>query len=341
MQRNVADRRAGSLRLVRALTIVDRDLVVADRPDPTPGPGQVLVRVHAAGLNRADLAQRAGHYPAPPGWPADIPGMEFAGEVVAIGDAVTTPGVGTRVFGIAGGGAQAELLAVPAVHCTEIPAGLDAVHAGGVPEVFITAHDAMITQAQARAGETVLVHAAGSGVGTAAVQLARAWNCTSVGTSRTADKLERCRALGLDHAIVVPREVDPVALADEITAAAGPIDVTIDLVGGPYLGADVRAAAVSGRIVLVASQAGARAELDIGSTMFKRLRIHGTVLRARSVDEKAAATAAFARDVVPRLADGTIAPVVAETFPLESGARAYDLLAADGVFGKLVLDLTG
>ena len=324
---------------MRALTIVDGDLVVADRPDPMPAPGQVLVRVHAAGLNRADLAQRAGHYPAPPGWPADIPGMEFAGEVVALGDDVTAPGIGTRVFGIAGGGAQAELLAVPAVHCTEIPPALDDVHAGGVPEVFITAHDAMVTQAQAVAGETVLVHAAGSGVGTAAVQLAHAQSCTTVGTSRTADKLERCRALGLDHALVVPREMDPVALADEIIAAAGPVDVTIDLVGGPYVSADVRAAAVKGRIVLVASQAGARAELDIGSTMFKRLRIHGTVLRARSVEEKAAATAAFARDVVPLLADRSIAPVIAQTFPLDAGGQAYDLLAADAVFGKLVLTL--
>jgi putative PIG3 family NAD(P)H quinone oxidoreductase len=325
---------------MRALTIVDGQLAVDERPEPEPGPGQVLVQVHGAGLNRADLAQLAGLYPAPAGSPPDIPGLEFAGEVVARGDGVTAPTVGSGVFGIAGGGGQAELLAVPAAHCTRVPDELDLVAAGGVPEAFTTAHDALVTQAQLVSGETVLVHAAGSGVGTAAVQLAHAMGCTVVGTSRTADKLERCRALGLDHAVLAPRELDPIALAGEITAAAGQIDVTIDLVGGAYVVADVRAAALRGRIVLVASQAGARAELDIGSTMFKRLRIHGTVLRARHVDEKTAATEAFARDGIGLFESGAIAPVIARTFPLEAAREGYDLLAADAVFGKIVLDLT-
>ncbi|MEX2100154.1 MAG: NAD(P)H-quinone oxidoreductase [Acidimicrobiia bacterium] len=324
---------------MRALTIADGELVVAERPDPEPAPGQVLVRVQGAGLNRADLAQVAGFYPAPPGWPADIPGMEFAGEVIAVGDGVEEPTVGTRVFGLAGGGAQAEMLAVPAPHCARVPDNLDLVAAGGVPEVFITAHDAMVTQADLGSGQTVLVHAAGSGVGTAAVQLAHAMGCTVVGTSRTPDKLEQCRGIGLDHPILAPRELDPLALADEITAAAGPIDVTIDLVGGPYVQTDVRAAAVRGRIVLVASQAGGRAELDIGSTMFKRLRIHGTVLRARSIKEKTAVTEAFTRDVLPLLASGAVAPVVARTFPLDAAREAYDLLAANAVFGKIILTM--
>lgn len=324
---------------MRALTIADRQLRVDERADPEPGPGEVLVRVHGAGLNRADLAQVAGYYPAPPGSPADIPGLEFSGEVIALGEGVDTPALGARVFGIAGGGGQAELLAVPAAHCARVPDALDLVAAGGVPEVFITAHDAMVTQAQVARGETVLVHAAGSGVGTAVVQLAHAFGCTVIGTSRTLDKLEQCRAFGLDHAVLAPRELDPVALADEITAATGPVHVTIDLVGGKYVEADIRAAAVHGRIVLVASQAGARAELDIGSTMFKRLRIHGTVLRARPPDEKTAATQAFTRDVVPLLESGTVAPVIARTFALDDGREAYDLLAADAVFGKIVLDL--
>ena len=324
---------------MRALTIVDGHLEVAERADPAPGAGEVLVRVHGAGLNRADLAQRAGYYPAPPGSPADIPGLEFAGEVVAIGDGVTDPAVGTRVFGITGGGGQAELLAVPAGQGARVPDAIDLLAAGGVPEVFVTAHDAMVTKAEVAAGETVLVHAAGSGVGTAAVQLAHAFGCPVVGTSRTADKLELCRSLGLDHAVLAPRDIDPVAFADEITAAAGPVDVAIDLVGGRYVEADIRAASVHGRIVLIASQAGARAELDIGAAMFKRLRIHGTVLRARPAEEKATATDAFTRDVVPLLEAGTVGPVIARTFTLDDADAAYELLAADAVFGKIVLDL--
>jgi putative PIG3 family NAD(P)H quinone oxidoreductase len=326
---------------VRALVIADQQLVVETRPDPEPDRGEVLVRVHGAGLNRADLAQRAGFYPAPPGVPADIPGLEFAGEVVELGPDAHDLDVGDRVFGLVGGGGQAELVTVPASHCVRVPDRLDLVIAGGVPEVFVTAHDAMFTQASAAPGEVVLVHAAGSGVGTAAVQLARAAGCVVVGTSRTAEKLDLCRPLGLDHAVVAPRELDPAALADAITDAAGPIDVTVDLVGGPYLATDVRAANRLGRIVVVASQAGGRAELEIGALMVKRLRIHGTVLRARSVDEKTAATEAFARDVLPLLSEGTVVPVVANTLPLDRAEEAYDLLAADAVFGKVVLELSG
>jgi putative PIG3 family NAD(P)H quinone oxidoreductase len=326
---------------MQALVITpDAQLQVEERPDPVPGEGEVLVRVHGAGLNRADLVQLAGHYAAPPGSPPDVPGLEFAGEVVAHGPGVTAPAVGAGVFGIAGGGGQAELLAVPAVQCAPVPESLDLVAAGGVPEAFVTAHDAMVTQAALRTGETLLVHAVGSGVGTAALQLAHAMGCPVVGTARTLAKLERCEALGLDHAVLAPRALDPVALADAITAAAGPVDVTLELVGGDYVITDVRVAAPRGRIVLVGLMAGARADVDLGALMFKRLRVFGTMLRGRSVDEKAAATDAFARDVVPLLASGTVAPVVARTFPLADAREAYDLLAADAVFGTIVLDLT-
>jgi putative PIG3 family NAD(P)H quinone oxidoreductase len=322
---------------MRAVTIADGRVAVAEVPDPQPRAGEVVVRVRGAGLNRADLAQLAGNYPAPPGSPADVPGLEFAGEVMACGDGVDEPAVGTRVFGLTGGGGQAELLAVPAPLCVAVPESLDLVAAGGVPEVFVTAHDAMVTLAQVQRGETVLVHAAGSGVGTAAVQLAHAMGCTVVGTSRTSDKLEQCRALGLDHAVLAPREPDPELLAEEVEAAAGRVDVVVELVGGPYLEADIRVAAVHGRIVLVAAQAGGRADLDILTTMFKRLRIHGTVLRARDLDDKVAATQAFARDVVPLLATRVVGPVIARTLPLDDAADAYELLAADAVFGKIVL----
>src|SRR5262245_55705091 len=218
---------------MRAVTIADGQVTVAEVPDPQPRAGEVVVRVGGAGLNRADLAQLAGNYPAPPGSPADIPGLEFAGEVVACGDGVDEPAAGTRVFGLTGGGGQAELLAVPAPLCVAVPESLDLVAAGGVPEVFVTAHDAMVTLAQVQRGETVLVHAAGSGVGTAAVQLAHAMGCTVVGTSRTSDKLEQCRALGLDHAVLAPREADPEVLAKDVEAAAGRVDVVVELVGGP------------------------------------------------------------------------------------------------------------
>jgi putative PIG3 family NAD(P)H quinone oxidoreductase len=325
---------------MRALTVtLDHQLRVEERPDPVPGDGEVLVRVHGAGLNRADLAQLAGRYPAPPGSPPDIPGLEFAGTVVARGAGVSTPAEGDAAFGIAGGGSQAELVVVPAAQCAPIPPSLDLVAAGGVPEAFVTAHDAMVTQAAVAPGETVLVHAIGSGVGTSALQLAKATGCVVVGTSRNADKLERSRDLGLDHAILAGRALDPIELADEIVAAAGTVDVVLDLVGGAYVRADVRAAAALGRIVLIASVAGGHADLDIGAAMFKRLRIFGTMLRGRDPQAKAAATAAFVRDVLPLLAAGTVAPVISRVFRLDDATEAYDLLAADGVFGKIVLDL--
>jgi putative PIG3 family NAD(P)H quinone oxidoreductase len=328
---------------VRAITIIDGHLEVAERPVPEPGPDGVVVRVHGAGLNRADLLQRAGRYPAPPGVPPDIPGMEFAGVIAEVGRHVTTRAVGDRVFGIIGGGAQAECVAVPAVHCARVPEGLDLVAMGGVPEAFITVHDAMVTQAKLAADEWVLVHAIASGVGTAALQLAHAFGARVVGTARSADKLERCRALGLEVGIEPARTnagaLDTDALAWSIVEATdGGAHVTLDLVGGDYVIADVNAAAPQGRIVCVGTIAGGHATLPIMSILGKRLTLIGTMLRGRDVDEKAAATDAFVRDVVPLLADGRIAPVIEATLPLDRAHDAYELLESDRTFGKVILD---
>jgi NADPH:quinone reductase len=328
---------------VRAITIVDGHLELLDRPLPEPAPDGVVVRVHGAGLNRADLLQRAGRYPPPPGVPADVPGMEFAGVVAAVGASVTTRAVGDRVFGIIGGGAQAEYVAVPAVHCAVVSEQLDLVAMGGVPEAFLTAHDAMVTQARVAAGEWVLVHAIGSGVGTAALQLARALGARVVGTARTAEKIERCRALGLDAGIEPPRtpdgalDVDALAWAI-VEATGGGAHVTLDLVGGDYVIADVNAATVQGRIVCIGTMAGGRAMLPIGAILAKRLTLIGTVLRGRNVAEKAAATDAFVRDVVPLLADGRVAPIVEATLSLDRAEEAYALLESDATFGKVILD---
>jgi putative PIG3 family NAD(P)H quinone oxidoreductase len=319
---------------MRALTIAAGRLEIAERPRPEPGPGQVLVRVAGAGLNRADLLQAAGRYPAPPGVPPDIPGMEFAGVVEATGE---------RVCGIVGGGAQAEYLVVDASHCAPVPDDLDLVTMGGVPEAFITAHDAMVTQARVQRDEWVLVDAVGSGVGTSALQLAKALGARVVGTARTEAKLDRCRALGLDVALVPPvtddGPLDADALAWSIVEATGNgVDVVLDLVGGDYVAAAVNAAAPRGRIVCIGMMAGARATVTFGSVLAKRLTIFGTVLRPRSVEEKADATNAFVRDVMPLLSSGAIAPIVEQVLPLDRAVDAYELLSSDATFGKVILD---
>jgi putative PIG3 family NAD(P)H quinone oxidoreductase len=311
---------------------------VTTRPDPEPGPSEVLVRVHGAGLNRADLLQQAGRYPAPAGVPEDIPGMEFAGEVVALGEGVSDPRVGDRVFGIVGGGAQAELVVVDARHCAPVPPHLDLVAAGGVPEVFITAHDAMRTRAGLEPGEHVVVHAVGSGVGTAALQLAKAWHCTVTGTARTEEKLARAAAIGLDHGVLAERGFEPPRLAAAIVAAGGEPDVIVDLVGGAYVTADLLVAAPGGRVVVVGTLAGGTAAVPLLALMGKRLAVHGTVLRSRTIDEKAAATAAFVREVGPLLESGSVAPVVEQVVPLADAPDAYELLASDATFGKVILD---
>ena len=325
---------------MRALVIQEGGrLVIEDRPVPEPGADQVLVRVNGAGINRADLLQRAGRYPAPPGVPPDIPGLEFAGVVEAVGSGVTTPCAGDRVMGIVAGGGQAEYLVTAAAHCARIPPNLDLVEAGGIPEAFITAHDAMVGQGELMSGQRVLVHAVGSGVGTAALQLAGCLGASVVGTSRTKDKLDRAVELGLAHPILAPAGFDPAALADEITAAAGPIDVAVDLLGGPYLGVDIAAATPKGRIVIVGLIAGRKAELDMGALLAKRLIVRGTVLRSRPSAEKADATHLFEGQVVPLIGRGAIRPVIDAVVPLAEAERAYELVEKDRTFGKVVLDL--
>ncbi len=315
----------------------DGAIEVVERPTPEPGPGQVLVRVHGAGLNRADLMQRVGLYPAPPGVPADIPGMEFSGEVAALGEGVRTLAAGDRVFGIVGGGAQAEALVVHESNCARVPEHVDLVEAGGIPEVFITAHDALRTRGGLQPGQHVLVHAVGSGVGTAVVQLAKAVGCTVTGTARTETKLDQARALGLDHGVLAPTPLDPGALAEAIVAAGGAVDVTIELVGGGYVLADISAAAKQGRIVIVGTLAGAVVDIPLFLLMAKRLAVHGTVLRARTIEEKAAAVATFVDEVGPLIDDGRVRPIVDRILPLDDALEAYDLLTSDATFGKVIL----
>ena len=316
-------------------------LEVAEVERPRAEADRVLVRVHAAGLNRADLLQRRGHYPAPPGAPPDIPGLEFAGEVVEVGAEVRRRRTGERVFGITGGGAQAEYVSVPESALALIPDRLGDREAAAVPEVFITAHDALFTQAGLRMGERVLVHAAGSGVGTAAIQLARAAGAGAVyATARSAEKLERARSFGLDEGVVVGDDARAfVEAVSEWTGGEG-VHVILDLVGASYLKANLEAAATGGRLLLVGTLGGARAELDFGLAMRKRLTLRGTVLRSRPSEEKAQATSAFAQSVVPLLARGDVRPVIDSVFRLEEIRAAHERLESNQTFGKVLVEIS-
>lgn len=323
--------------LIKAHGEVDGiDLAEIETP-PRPTADRVRIRVHAAGLNRADLMQRRGKYPAPPGYPQDIPGLEFAGEVEAIGEEVRTWKIGDRVFGITGGGAQAEFVVVPESNLARIPDELDWVQAGAMPEVFITAYDALFTQGKLTLGKRVLIHAAGSGVGTAAVQLAHAAGASVYGTSRTADKLERVREFGLTGGVTVAdapeKFVEPVR---RWTDGAG-VDLILDLVGGAYLSANLEALASRGRIVCLATTAGATAEIDIRRLIQKRATIIGSVLRARSTEEKAYATRRFAAAVLPLVSRGALRPIVEMVYAAEEIRAAHQHLESNTSFGKIVL----
>jgi len=312
-------------------------LEIHDRPTPIPKPHELLVRVRASALNRADLHQREGNYPAPPGAPADIPGLEFAGEVAGVGTGVEQWREGDRVFGIVAGGGNAEYLVTDAQAVAAVPSNLSWTDAAAIPEAFITAHDAMIVQAALREGERVLVHAVGSGVGLAAVQLARAWGGVPYGTARQREKIERARDLGLaDGAVVADAPESMVPEVERWTDGKG-IDVTLDLVGGAYTGVSVRTAASRGRIMCLATVGGRSTTLPLGALLGNRLTIRGTVLRARSLDEKREVTAAFARDVVPLIASGRLRPIVDQIFDLEHIREAHERLAGNQSFGKIVL----
>jgi putative PIG3 family NAD(P)H quinone oxidoreductase len=307
-------------------------LTVVERPLPEPSKGEVRVRVRATAVNRADLLQRMGAYPAPPDAPADVPGLEIAGEVDAVGPGVERLAVGDRVFGLVGGGGYAEAAVTHERSLARIPESLSFEQAAAVPEAFITAHDAIVGQAHLAGGECLLVHAVGSGVGTAAVQLGRALGAFVIGTARTADKLERARALGLD-AGVVPEGGRFAGAVREIAEPA----VVLELVGGGYVDEDLRCIRTLGRIVLVGLLAGARHEVDLGRVLTRRARIFGTVLRARPLEEKLAVMRVFEEQVVPLLARGRLEPVIDTVMPLDDAAGAHARMASNAGFGKIVL----
>ena len=273
-----------------------------------------------------------GAYPAPSDSPPDIPGLEFAGEVEALGPGVERFAIGDRVFGLVGGGSYAEQLVAHERAVAKIPDGLSFEHAAAVPEAFITAHDAVVGQAGLRGGETLLVNAVGSGVGTAAVQLGRALGVFVIGTARTADKLERAKALGMGAGVVA----EGAKFADAVRKHGEPA-VVLELVGGPYLDEDIRAVCVLGRIVLVGLLAGGRNEVDLGGILRKRLRIFGTVLRARPLEEKIAVMRTFEAQVVPLLRRGLIEPVIDAVMDLDAAAAAHERMASNAGFGKIVL----
>lgn len=312
-------------------------LEVADAPRPVPAGDGVLVRVRATALNRADVLQRMGRYPAPEGVPADIPGLEFAGEVVEPGADARRWREGTRVFGITAGGAHAEYVVVKEDALAAVPENLDWEQAAAVPEAFITAHDAMFDQGGLTIGESVCIHAVGSGVGLAAAQLACAAGGRVLGTARTAEKLERARDYGLDAGASTHDGVQEFALIARAWTKERGIDLILDLVGASLFAANLEALAVRGRLLLVGSLGGSRAEMDWNVAMRKRLRITGTVLRSRSSEEKARAVRLFGEQVVPLLASGAVRPVVDSVFELGDVRSAHERMESNESFGKIVL----
>jgi NADPH2:quinone reductase len=314
-------------------------LEIRSVPKPRVVADQVLVHVRASALNRADLLQRLGKYPAPAGFPQEIPGIEFAGEVAEVGPLVQMWKPGQHVFGLTGGGAQAEYLVTQERLLAEIPRNMDWAEAASVPEAFITAHDALWKQAELRPGETVLIHAVGSGVGLAAVQLARAMQAPAYGTSRTAVKIDQARRYGLQDGIQVQQNFDEmIAAAGKWTEGKG-INVVLDLAGGPYVQASQKLLAGKGRMMLVGTVAGGSYELESRFVMGKRLQVRGTVLRARSLEEKIMATQAFAAEVVPLFASGLLLPNIDSRFKMADIAKAHVRLESNETFGKVVLEI--
>jgi putative PIG3 family NAD(P)H quinone oxidoreductase len=327
---------------MKAITITSfggvEGLEIRNAPDaPRASLDRVRVRVRAAGLNRADILQRLGRYPAPSGYPQDIPGIEFAGEVESVGEEVRSWQIGDRVFGIIGGGGQAEYVTVREDHLARVPDNLNWAEAAAIPEVFMTAHDALFTQCGLTTGDHVLIHAAGSGVGTAAIQLVKSAGAFAYGTSRTADKLERAGEFGLTASVVV--DGDPVKFAEaakDWTGGAG-VNIVLDLVGAAYLEANLKSLATRGRLIFVGTTSGSKAEIDYAIVMSKRLRIMGTALRTRSAEEKATATRLFAEQVVPLLATGAVRPVIDQVFKMEEVRSAHQRIESNESFGKVVL----
>ena len=310
---------------MRAATIVDGQLQITEHPDPSPGVAQVLVRVRAAGLNGADLIQVKGGYPAPPGSPPDIPGLELAGEVVETGLHATRFQVGDRLMAVVGGGGQAELAVVNEREAMPVPTNLTWPEAGGLPEVFTTAHDALFTQAGLEMGERVLIHGAAGGVGTAAVQLGVAAGARVVASVRDPARRVDVAALGAT------------AIAPDQVADHGPYDVILELVGAVNLDVNLKTLATGGRISIIGTGAGATGEIHLGLLMIKRARMYGSTLRARPSEGKAAAARLVEAHVLPLFEAGRLRVPVTDTFPLENATDAYDRFSAGSKFGKVVL----
>ncbi|HEX3875057.1 MAG TPA: NAD(P)H-quinone oxidoreductase [Solirubrobacteraceae bacterium] len=312
---------------MRATTITDGTISVQEHPDPTPGPGEVLVRVHAAGLNGADMMQLRGRYPAPPGSPADIPGLELAGEVAGLGPGATRFAIGDRVMAIVGGGGQAELAVVHERQLMPVPESLDWTAAGGLPEVFTTAHDALFTQAGLQLGDRLLVHGAAGGVGTAAIQLAVAAGARVTATVRNEAVREQVASLGAD------------VFAPDGFEDRGPFDVILELVGAPNLAGNVKALALNGRICVIGIAAGAKGEINLAGLMAKRGQIRSSTLRSRPLEEKALTARLIERHVLPLFDAGRLRVLIAETYPLDQAADAYDRFAAGSKLGKVMLEI--
>ncbi len=311
-----------------AATIRDGQISPATQPDPEPGAGELLVAVRAAGLNGADILQRKGAYPPPPGYPEDVPGLEFAGEVVAIGSGVRRFDVGDRVMTITAGGGQAELAVVHEAVAMAVPDDVAWPVAGGFAEAFLTAHDALFAQCSLRPGERVLVNGAAGGVGCAAVQLARLTGASVVASVRDAARHPDVAALGAD-AVLTPEEA----------FTAGPFDVVLELVGAPNFEPSLKALAAGGRIVVIGVGAGFKAEVNLLAIMNKRATLRGSTLRARPLEEKALLARTVEREVLPALACGELVVPITETFALADVAAAYDRFTAGGKFGKIVLSM--
>jgi putative PIG3 family NAD(P)H quinone oxidoreductase len=312
---------------MRAATIADGEITVEEHPDPTPEHGEVLVAIRAAGLNGADMMQLKGRYPAPPGSPQDIPGLELAGEVAGLGPGASRFEIGDRVMAIVGGGGQAELAVVHERALMAVPESLDWPAAGGVPEVFTTAHDALFTQGRLTLGERVLIHGAAGGVGTAAVQLAAAAGARVSATVRNEAMREQVAALGAD------------VFAPEGFELRGPFDLILELVGAPNLPGNVKALAIGGRICVIGIGAGAKTEINLAALMAKRAQVRSSTLRSRPLEEKALTARLLERHVLPLLDSGRLRVLVAETFPLERAAEAYERFAAGGKLGKIILTI--
>ena len=308
-------------------------LEVQEVETPEPIGDYVRVRVRASGVNRADLLQRAGAYPAPAGSPSNIPGLEFAGEVDAVGPLVRMWKPGQRVMGLVGGGGQAQYILVHEGLLVEIPENLDFVQAAGVPEVFMTAHDALFTQADLQMGERVLIHAAGSGVGTAAIQLAHATGATTFGTSRTPGKLERARQLGLDFGL---SSQNFAAEVNRLTNNGG-VHVVLDFIGAPYLEQNLEALTTWGHIVFLSTMGGVQANVNLGMLMSKRISMRGCTLRTRTLEEKLAVTHRFATSVLPLLAKGKVKPVIEQVYSMEEVGKAHVEMGENKNFGKLIV----